>query len=208
MRNRIVAIASLAWVPLCLGTAGPCAGQTTGPEIFFIYPAGGQLGKTIEATVAGQQLKGAKAVYVSGKGVTARMVPEAKPDPNAKPKPGSPPPRPWINTNGRPTETVRIALAIAPDAELGEHDLRLVTPTGVTSRVRFIVDQVAETVALQAQFGKGGSRPGALLAGDHQRPDLHSHDDSRWAGSQLLACPRQGGTDLGLRVPGPVLTAV
>jgi hypothetical protein len=201
MRNRIVAIMSLAWVPLCLWTAGPCAGQTTGPEIFFIYPAGGQLGKTIEATVAGQQLKGAKTVYVSGKGVAARMVPEAKPDPNAKPKPGSPPPRPWINTNGRPTETVRIAIAIAPDAELGEHDLRLVTPTGVTSRVRFIVDQVAETVALERNSEKAEAVP---------VPSLPAIINGQiYTATTIQGGPdRQGGTDLGLRVSGPVLTAL
>jgi hypothetical protein len=128
----------------------------SGPAIFFIYPAGGQLGKTIEAIVAGQQLKGATAVYVSGRGVTARLMPEAKPDPGAKPKPGppAPPPRPWVNTNMSPTETVRIAVTIAPDAELGEHDLRLVTPNGVTSRIRFVVDQVAETVAIARNSAK------------------------------------------------------
>ncbi|MGA2617533.1 MAG: hypothetical protein ABSF26_07995 [Thermoguttaceae bacterium] len=135
---------------LCLLPVASRAEGPTGPAIFFIYPAGGQSGTTVEATVAGQQLKGAKAVYVSGKGVTARIATEAKPDPNAKPKPGppAPPPRPWINNNMAPTEAVRIAVTIAPDAELGEHDLRLVTPGGVTSRIRFVVDQVSETVAL------------------------------------------------------------
>jgi hypothetical protein len=136
--------------------AAPCLGQTTGPAIFFIYPAGGQLGKTVEATVAGQQLKGATAVWVSGKGLSARVVPEEKPDPNAKPKPGppAPPPRPWISSNIRPSEAVRISVTIAPDAELGEHDLRLVTPAGPSSRVRFVVDEVAETTAMQRNSEK------------------------------------------------------
>lgn len=129
---------------LCFLPAARAEGPT-GPAIFFIYPAGGQVGTTVEATVAGQQLRGATAVYVSGKGLTASLAPEVKPDPDAKQKP--PPPRPWINTNGRPTETVRITIVIAPDAEPGEHDLRLVTPNGLTSRARFVVDQVAETVA-------------------------------------------------------------
>ena len=148
---------------LLLPLAAPCLGQTTGPAIFFVYPAGGQLGKTVEATVAGQQLKGATAVWVSGKGLTARLVPEEKPDPKAKPKPGppQPPPRPWISSNIRPSEAVRVSIAIAPDAELGEHDLRLVTPGGVSSRVRFVVDEVAETSAMQAELGEGRRGPRA-----------------------------------------------
>ena len=148
---------------LCL-LAASCYGQPggpTGPVIFFVFPAGGQLGTTVEATVAGQQLKGATAVYVSGKGVTARVAPEEKPDPKAKPKPGppAPPPRPWISSNIRPSEAVRIAITIAPDAELGEHDLRLVTPAGVSSRVRFVVDEIAETAAMQRNSEKADAVP-------------------------------------------------
>ena len=94
MRNRMRALTCLGWLPLCL-LAAPCLGQTTGPAIFFIYPAGGQLGKTVEATVAGQQLKGATAVWVSGKGLSVRVVPEEKPDPKPKPGPPAPLPRPW-----------------------------------------------------------------------------------------------------------------
>jgi hypothetical protein len=114
------------------------------------------LGKTVEATVAGQQLKGATAVWVSGKGLSARLVPEEKPDPKAKPKPAppAPPPRPWISSNIRPSEAVRISITIALDAELGEHDLRLVTAAGISSRVRFVVDEAAETVALQRNSEK------------------------------------------------------
>ena len=101
MRNRLRRL--LAWfsVPamatsLVLGAAS-CYGQLggpTGPAIFFIFPASGQLGKTVEATVAGQQLKGATAVYISGKGLSARVASAEKPDPNAKPKPGPPAPPP------------------------------------------------------------------------------------------------------------------
>ncbi len=155
--------------PLMLGAAS-CYGQAggpAGPAIFFVFPAGGQLGKTVEATVAGQQLKGATAVWVSGKGLSARVVPEEKPDPKAKPKPGppQPPPRPWISSNIRPSEAVRVSITIAPDAELGEHDLRLVTPAGISSRVRFVVDEAAETVALQRNSEKADAVPVPALPG-------------------------------------------
>lgn len=156
MRNSTLTIMSLGWIPLCLLAAAACHAQATGPVILFIFPAGGQLGKTVEVTVAGQQLKGATAVWVSGKGLSARVAPDEKPDPKAKPKPGqvAKPPRPWISNRIRPAEAVRISITIAPDAELGEHDLRLVTSAGLSSRVRFNVDEVAETAAMQANSEK------------------------------------------------------
>jgi hypothetical protein len=105
----------------------------------------------VEVTLGGQQLKGATGVYVSGKGVTASLIPEEKPDPAAKPNPGPPkkPPKPWISSNIRPSEAVRVSIAIAPDAELGEHDLRLLTPGGVSLRGRFFVDELPEVTAVE-----------------------------------------------------------
>jgi hypothetical protein len=130
--------------------------QITGPAIFFVFPAAGQRGKTVEATVGGQQLKGATGVYVSGKGLTARLVPDEKPDPAAKPKPGPPkkPPKPWISSNIRPSEAVRVSIAVAPDAEPGEHDLRLMTPGGVSLRGRFFVDDLPEATAIEPNSEK------------------------------------------------------
>jgi hypothetical protein len=148
------------WIALLLvcllPSASPGEIQITGPVIFFIFPAGGQRGKTVEATVGGQQLKGASGIYVSGKGVTARLVPEEKPDPAAKPKPGPPkkPPKPWISSNIRPSEAVRVSISIAPDAEPGEHDLRLMTPAGVSMRGRFFVDELPEVTAFEPNSEK------------------------------------------------------
>jgi len=143
-----------------LPSTAPGEIQITGPVIFFIFPAGGQRGKTVEATVGGQQLKGASGVYISGKGVTARLVPEEKPDPAAKPQPGPPkkPPKPWISSNIRPSEAVRVSIAIAPDAEWGEHDLRLVTPGGISLRGRFLVDELPEVTAFQPNSERGDAQ--------------------------------------------------
>ena len=134
-----------------LPSTSPGEVQITGPAIFFVFPPGGQRGKTVEVTLGGQQLKGATGVYVSGKGVTASLIPEEKPDPAAKPNPGPPkkPPKPWISSNLRPSEAVRVSIAIAPDAELGEHDLRLLTPGGISLRGRFFVDELPEVTAVE-----------------------------------------------------------
>jgi len=44
------------------------------PYIGYVYPAGGQQGTTFRVTVAGQRLRGAREVYVTGKGVSATVV--------------------------------------------------------------------------------------------------------------------------------------
>ena len=142
-------------LPLCLLAAAPGHAQTTGPAIFFVYPAGGQLGKTVEATVAGQQLKGATAVWVSGKGLSAPDAPEEKPDPKAKPKPGppQPPPRPWISSNIRPSEAARIHHH-RPGRRVGRTRPAAGHSRGRFLAVRFVVDEVAETVAVQRNSEK------------------------------------------------------
>ncbi|MGA2618206.1 MAG: hypothetical protein ABSF26_11385 [Thermoguttaceae bacterium] len=140
---------------LLVGTlllAMPCHGAPPSSTNPFIFPAGGQRGTTVEATICGNQLAGSTGVYVSGKGLNARIVGELK----AEPKPGVPPAsrRPWVSSAERPTETVRVTIAIAPDAELGEHDVRLLTPEGVSMRGRFVVDELPERAAMKLNSRK------------------------------------------------------
>jgi len=49
------------------------------PHIGYIYPAGGQRGTTIQITVGGQFLRGAREVYISGEGVQAKVIQYMKP---------------------------------------------------------------------------------------------------------------------------------
>ena len=44
------------------------------PHVGYVYPAGGQLGTTMEVTVAGQSLRGVSAAYVTGEGVHVSVV--------------------------------------------------------------------------------------------------------------------------------------
>jgi hypothetical protein len=62
-----VALAGLLAAPI---TA--TAGQS--PHIGYIYPAGGQQGTVVEATVGGQYLAGVSGAYVSGKGVQIQVI--------------------------------------------------------------------------------------------------------------------------------------
>ncbi|OHB86668.1 MAG: hypothetical protein A2V98_10945, partial [Planctomycetes bacterium RBG_16_64_12] len=105
--------------PALLGPS-PSGAQPPQPHINFVFPAGGQRGTTIETTVSGTDLQDADAVHVSGAGVTGSVV------------------------NVEDPNTVRISVALAPDAELGERDLRVLTPGGLSNRFRFFVGELPE----------------------------------------------------------------
>jgi hypothetical protein len=89
------------------------------PVLAWIYPAGGQRGTTVEVTASGTAIA-PETVLITGGGVTARVV-DAK-DP-AK---------------------VRIAVAIAADAEPGVREFRILNAGGVSNRSRFVVGQLPE----------------------------------------------------------------
>ena len=60
---------------VCLCAAGAVAAlDSNKPNIGYLYPAGGQRGTTIQVRVGGQFLRGAKDIYISGDGVTAKVV--------------------------------------------------------------------------------------------------------------------------------------
>ena len=150
-----------------LATSGarPCQSQTTGPAVVCIFPAGGQRGTTVEATVIGEGLLGATDVYVAGSGVTGKITGEEKTTAAPRPPGGGKaeqPPKPWNNAQVA-THRVRLSIAIAPDAAPGPRNIRLVTPTGLTSRVRFLVDELPEVVITQPNDSPATAAPLASL---------------------------------------------
>jgi hypothetical protein len=95
------------------------------PFIAYIFPAGGQRGQTVEIDASGTNLVSIdkpeeNAVRVTGEGVTARVI-EAK-EPNK----------------------AHVAVAIAPNADLGEREIRFLNPGGISNRFRFFVGQLPE----------------------------------------------------------------
>ena len=63
---------------LCGTTAwGQAAGAQ--PHIGYLYPAGGQQGTTFHISAGGQNLRGVKAIFVSGEGVRASVVEYVRP---------------------------------------------------------------------------------------------------------------------------------
>lgn len=110
----------LAILCLALLFADVAAAEPPQPLIACAYPAGGRRGTTFEATVFGTNLQSATAVHISGQDAIGLVLPGGKPD------------------------STRIAVTIAGDAELGERDIRVVTPGGVSNRYRFVVDDLPE----------------------------------------------------------------
>ncbi|RKY06196.1 MAG: hypothetical protein DRP66_09300 [Planctomycetota bacterium] len=70
-----------AALPFCMATAWAQIGANQ-PQIGYIYPAGARQGADVVITVAGQFLKGATDVYVSGQGVNASVIQYMRPPRN------------------------------------------------------------------------------------------------------------------------------
>lgn len=73
-RTSVLAVALGAWLGALPGIA-----QTRLPDIGYVYPAGGQVGTTVQVTVGGQNLMGANAAFVTGGGVRASVVEYVRP---------------------------------------------------------------------------------------------------------------------------------
>ncbi|MFH1265105.1 MAG: PPC domain-containing protein, partial [Planctomycetota bacterium] len=106
--------------------------------VTFVFPAGTQQGQTIEATINGRDFQNANGVRITGPGVTASIVEVVNPN------------------------AVRISLAAAPDSELGERDLRLITPGGISNRVRFFIGALPEVNEVEPNTDR--AQPQALSA--------------------------------------------
>ena len=172
----------------CLGGAW---GQSGGPPIGYLYPAGGQQGTVLRVVAGGQHLHGAEDVYVSGEGVSGSVVEHVRALDSTEMgqvagflrdmvrrrwsvraldvADGAPPlpDHPWLRDldhksprelarlrarlfdprrqpNAQIAEQVEIEVIIEPDAPPGDRELRLVTPDGLTTPVRFQVGTLPE----------------------------------------------------------------
>jgi hypothetical protein len=177
----------------CLSLAFLATAQQQMPHAGYAYPAGGRQGTTFEITVGGQFLDGVKSVMLSGPGVQATVVDYFKPltpaqatqlrdqakELSEKPSPTEADRQKIAEIRAklvgfvrRPTtpalaETVRVQIALAADAALGDRELRLVTPNGLTNPVMFCIGQLPEvsrtpakgTGDAQAGRGRGQLRP-------------------------------------------------
>jgi hypothetical protein len=172
-RTLFLALSYLLVLAAWPGLPSPAAADAPQPLVAHVFPAGAQRGKTIEATVSGTNLQGALGVHLSGQGVAANVLKVEKPD------------------------TVRISVAVAADAPLGERDLRVWTPGGISNRYRFMVGDLPEVNEVEpnnspAQAQRLPALP-VLVNGQILEND---RDDFRFAAKagQTVVCALEGRT--------------
>jgi hypothetical protein len=92
---------------ILLAGAAPAFAQA--PGVTSLFPAGGQVGTVVEAAVTGSNLADVQALLVSGRGVQIERLP------------------------GGSATACPVKLTIAPNAEAGTREIRLVTRNGVSN---------------------------------------------------------------------------
>ena len=133
-------MATLGTALLVFGSSARSEAQTALPHITAVAPSGGQRGTTVELTVSGINIGRGTGLIFEGAGLTVESVTPEKPAPPAPPKPGEKPAAPPKNPAGKLVARVRIA----PDAALGIHPMRVLTPLGPSNIARFAVGQWPE----------------------------------------------------------------
>jgi hypothetical protein len=105
---------------LCLAnalTAQSAHAQTT-PQIGYLFPAGGQRGKTVDVELFGKYMPGPCGVWIGGSGVSSKSK----------------------------TTTDRLSLAIAADAVVGSHNVRIFSAQGGSTPRPFFVGEFPEVI--------------------------------------------------------------
>jgi hypothetical protein len=151
--NKLAAMLILLIVSPSLGAAPPSPNESNEPYIAYLFPAGGQRGTTVRVTVGGAHLQNVTEVRVSGAGISAKATEptapapanaKAPPPPSAGVKPKQPKTAPAAPPPG--ARSLTLTVAVAPDAELGEREVRVMTPNGASNAFRFVVGQLPEVV--------------------------------------------------------------
>jgi hypothetical protein len=161
-------------VAVLLAVVAGARAQAIPPRIGYVYPAGGRQGDTFEVMVGGQSLDAAGEAYVDGGGIQATMLEYIKPltpaqagqlreriqELQQKPRDAAVTDEiaqiraklfAFANRPGPAiAETVKLRIAIAANASLNQHELRLKTPAGLSNPLVFCVGQLPELSAKTA----------------------------------------------------------
>ncbi len=144
--------------------------QPSAPHLGYVYPAGGRQGTAFQVRIGGRSLDGVTDVSVSGGGVDAKVIGQDKPLTQQQintlreklqelTKQGRAAAtlkemaeiRDQISAslkrlaNPALAEIVRVDMTIAPDAGLGQRELRLATPLGLSNPLVFCIGSLPET---------------------------------------------------------------
>jgi hypothetical protein len=116
----------------------PGQGGAGTPRLFQLLPSGGQQGTTFELIVSGQDLEQASGLLFSEPGISAEALGPTTP-PIATPK----------QPKGAAAKSQKFRVSIPARARLGMHDVRVVTPLGVSNPRAFVVGDLKEIVEVE-----------------------------------------------------------
>jgi hypothetical protein len=153
--------------------------QQGAPHLGYVYPAGGRQGTTFQVKIGGRFLDGVTDIYISGGGIGATVVEQNKPltppqintlreklqelqkkERDAATLKEMAEIRDQIaasvkrNANPALGEIVTIQVTMAPDAILGDRELRLGTPLGLSNPLIFRVGQLPEFCENESKNGQ------------------------------------------------------
>ena len=131
MKTQNIILISL----LCLFSTFEVEAQA---NIGYVYPSGGEQGKSIDVVVGGQNLTDVKGVFVTGTGISGTIIEKMPVDIKAK--------NLRIKEQDIPQleEMIKVRINIDKKAELGLHDFRLETENGYSNRIFFDVNELTE----------------------------------------------------------------
>jgi hypothetical protein len=108
------------------------------PRLLIVTPPGGKAGSTVEVTLTGQELDAPEGLMFSTPGIKAELV-NTSAAPPADPK--KPAPKQQMQAQ---TGTAKFKVTIPADARPGIHDVRIVTPLGISNPRAFVVSDLEE----------------------------------------------------------------
>jgi hypothetical protein len=132
-----------------LGMVGEIAAQLPGsglpqPQILTVFPSGGRIGSEVTVLLSGAYLEDAESLWFSDSRMRAERLPESA----GPPLSAANPQYQQLQRNRRgqnaPTSRVRFRVTIPADVPLGLHDLRVVSPLGVSNPRAFLVGDQPE----------------------------------------------------------------
>src|ERR1700737_4019449 len=119
-----------------LGAEAPKGQQPVEPVLRYVFPLGDRRGATVDVELRGDALEGAYAFWSETPGVKGHLekIEKLPEEPNRAPTtPGGEGEKP-------PAYRIVVKLQIEPLAALGLHNLRVVTPRGLSTPAQFRVD--------------------------------------------------------------------
>ncbi len=145
----LCALAVVGVFPASNGWARASTPRKAPPELKSIFPLGGTRGTHFAATVRGQNLDAAYHVWFACQDLSAEIEAIKEIERDDDEEEPYPPPAADAEKLQEKLYELRLKVTIAANARLGAHEVRLVTPLGVTGPILLLVS--SEPVVLETE---------------------------------------------------------